>query len=120
MGSDDDTPAINRNRTAELWDMHPELSKVGSVPKIPAANEVPLVGSTGKNQRVLEELLSAVRDTLAESRLIRLSGQDTARHALKVFERIPALEKRMTRVEMIALGATLVNIAILLAVSCVR
>ncbi len=114
--SDEKTPAINRNRVA--WDMHPDLPKVGSEPKIPIAGKEPLVGGTGHNQRVLEDLLKEVRESLKETRLIRVSGQTTASHAIKVFERLPALERRMNRVEMIAIGATIINIVMLFVASC--
>ena len=116
--NDDDTPAINRNRVAEVWSMHPELPKVGSAPKIPVADAVPLVGGTGANQRILEDILGEVQKSLVESRLIREAGQATAAHSLKMFERLPSLERRMNRVEMIAIGATIINIVMLFVVSC--
>lgn len=115
---EDDTPPINRNRKAEFWDMHPNMQRVGSEPKIPKADSVPLVAGTGENQRILEEILGEVRSSLEESRLIRIAGQDTAQTALKAFERLPALERRMNRVEMIAIGATIINIVMLFVTSC--
>jgi len=114
--SDDETPAINQRRS--IWNLHPESSKVDSSQKIPAAHAVPLVGGNGANQRVLEDILSEVRASLTESRLIRLSGQATAAHALKMFEKVPALERRIRRVEVIAISAALINIALLLGSLC--
>lgn len=116
-GNDDETPAINPKRTA--WDMHPEMKKI-SEPKIPSAQEVPLVAGTGNQQRVLEDILTEVRESLKESRLIRVAGQMTASHALEVFKELPALKKRMHRVELLAIGATLVNVAVLFVASCGR
>ncbi len=118
MKSDDETPAINRNRVAELWDMHPELPKVGSAPKIPVAEAVPLVAGTGTNQRILEDILTEVRASLVESRLIREAGQATAQHSLRMFESLPSLHRRMNRVEMIAIGSAVLNAVMVFIVLC--
>lgn len=118
--SDDETPAINKNRVASVWDMHPEMPKVGSAPKIPAADSVPLVAGNGNSQRVLEDILDAVRESLEESRLIRQSGQQTAAHALKAFESLPKLQKRVGRVELIAIGAVVLSVATLVLKLCGR
>ncbi len=108
MGKDDETPRP-RAVTPIPWNMHPPLPKIG---------EVPLVGRNGEQQRKLEEILEAVHESLKESKIIRESGQETCRVALAAFERLPALESRMNRVELIAVGATLINILMLFIASC--
>lgn len=108
MSKDDKTP-ITRPVTPVPWSMHPPLPKVG---------QVPLVGGTGEQQRKLEAILEAVHESLKESKIIRESGQETCRIALQAFERLPALESRMNRVELIAVGATLINILMLFIASC--
>lgn len=109
LREDDPTPPP-RNPTPTEWSLHPELPRVG----------VPLVAPTGEQQRKLEHILSEVQESLKESRLIRLSGQQTAETAMRVFERLPALERRMNRVELIAIGATIINIVMLFVASCGR
>jgi hypothetical protein len=92
--------------------MHPELPK--------AAKDVPLVADTGGNQRILEAMLVKVGENLEESRLIRIAGQRACETAVRAVEKIPALERRMNRVELIAIGATIINIVMLFVASCVR
>jgi hypothetical protein len=109
LKEDEETP-YDRPVTPEPWSMHPELPKVG----------VPLVADNGNNQRRLELILSEVQATLKECRLIRKSGQDVAEKAIAMFDKLPALERRMNRVEYVAAGATVINIVMLFIASCGR
>ena len=86
-----------RDTPVDVWNMHPELPKV----------EV-----KAKPRDVLEEILETVQGVLNESRDIKISAQRSCDLALKAFDRMPALEKRMNRVELIAIGAIVLNAAI--------
>ena len=104
---EDETPPP-RNITPAAWNMHKELPQVG----------VPLVAPTGEQQWVLENTLSEVKESLRETRLIRESGQKIAEMGLRMFDKVPALERRMNRVEVVAIGAIIINIVMLFVASC--
>lgn len=105
MSTDDDddkTPV-----DGPVWNMHPNAVKVKP-------------GLTGNEQRTLDDILIQVHQVLVESRTIQEHGQRCAETALKAVEQIPRLQARMNRVELIAIGATIINIVMLFIASCVR
>lgn len=101
IDDDDKTPI-------EPWNLHPKATKVESI-----------IPETGENVRTLEKILETVEKVLSSSKSIQEYGQKCAETAIKAVAEIPNLQARMTRVEFIAIGATLLNIAIFV-VSCLR
>lgn len=85
-----------------VWNLHPEMPR--TTPEVP---------ENGHNQTVLDSILETVTAVLEESKLIRESSQRGMQVALEAFDRLPNLERRMNRVEIVAIGACLVNILML-------
>ncbi len=90
-----------------VWNLHPNAVKVSP-------------GLTGHEQRKLDDILETVHKVLNESRDIKEYGMRCAETALEAVKQIPMLRSRMNRVELIAIGATLINIVMLFVASCVR
>lgn len=88
-----------------VWTMRPEAPRVASRPSIP---------ETGDNQRALEKILETVEAVLRESRDIKEYGQKCCQIAIDAVNKIPDLEKRMTRVELLVALVTIVSILTLL------
>jgi len=108
MIDEDETTPVD----GTIWTMHPNAVRTE-----PKKDTVPL---TGGEQRRLDEILNVVTNVLIESRTIREHAQTACDRVIAAVDEIPRLKARMNRVEMIAIGATIINIVMLFVASCVR
>jgi hypothetical protein len=91
--SDADKTPVDR----PVWNMHPRDVTI-TVPE------------TGTNQRVLEQILETVTGVLNESRDIKVAAQKSCDLALRAYEQIPKLNRRVTILELVVLVTTVVNV----------
>lgn len=102
--NDDEVTPVDR----PIWTMRPEATRVRSSSKPGVETEIE-VPQTGKNQRVLEEILETAQGVLNESRDIKISSQRACQLAIDAVASIPALQKRMARLELLMLLFAMVN-----------
>lgn len=88
----------DRDTPIEPWNMHPELPKIEE--------------TSPKNLNLIEQILETVQEVLQESRDIKISAQRSCDLAIKAFDKLPKLEKRMRRLEWVMVAVVLINAAI--------